>query len=105
MATHNYLNAARTQELINEIKTRLSGKADNATTISGYGITDAYTKTEVDTALSGKQATLVSGTNLKTINNESLLGSGNITVGGGGGSDWNISYNSSRTSLVFNNQS
>lgn len=48
MATHNYLNAARTQELINEIKTRLSGKADNATTISGYGITDAYTKTEVD---------------------------------------------------------
>lgn len=38
-------------------------------------------------ALNSKQATLVSGTNIKTINNESLLGSGNITVGGGGISD------------------
>jgi hypothetical protein len=29
----------------------------NPTTISGYGITDAYTKTEVDTSLSGKLST------------------------------------------------
>ncbi len=43
------------------------------TTISGYGITDA-------------QATLVSGTNIKTVNGTSLLGSGNITISGGGGS-------------------
>ena len=36
-----------------------------------------------------RQATLVSGTNIKTINNQSLLGSGNITIsGGGGGSSW-----------------
>ena len=32
----------------------------------------------------GKQNALVSGTNIKTINNESILGSGNITVQGGG---------------------
>lgn len=43
-----------------------------------------------------KQETLVSGTNIKTINNQSLLGSGNITIQGGGGgsavqSDWNQS--------------
>lgn len=31
----------------------------------------------------GKQAALVSGTNIKTINNQSILGSGNISVGGG----------------------
>lgn len=31
------------------------------------------------------QAKLVSGTNIKTINNESLLGSGNITVESGTG--------------------
>ena len=31
------------------------------------------------------QPTLVSGTNIKTINNESLLGSGNITISGSGG--------------------
>ena len=30
-----------------------------------------------------RQATLVSGTNIKTINNESLLGSGNISISGG----------------------
>ena len=29
-----------------------------------------------------KQATLVSGTNIKTVNNESLLGSGNIAIAG-----------------------
>ena len=42
------------------------------TTISGYGITDA-------------QTALVSGTNIKTVNGTSLLGSGNITISGGGG--------------------
>ena len=30
----------------------ISGKADKATTLSGYGIGDAYTKTEVDAAIS-----------------------------------------------------
>jgi len=38
-------------------------------------------------ALNAKQSTLVSGTNIKTINGDSLLGSGDITVGGGGISD------------------
>lgn len=37
----------------------------------------------LSTALSEKQATLVSGTNIKTINGTSLLGSGNISVSGG----------------------
>lgn len=36
----------------------------------------------------GKQDALVSGTNIKTINNESLLGSGNITIQGGGSPTW-----------------
>jgi hypothetical protein len=36
-------------------------------------------------ALNAKQSTLVSGTNIKTINGDSLLGSGNITISGGGG--------------------
>lgn len=38
------------------------------------------TKLYVDNGLSGKQATLVSGTNIKTINNTSLLGSGDISI-------------------------
>lgn len=35
------------------------------------------------TTWNGKQDALVSGTNIKTINNESILGSGNITIQGG----------------------
>lgn len=34
--------------------------------------------------LSAKQDALVSGTNIKTVNGESLLGDGNITISGGG---------------------
>lgn len=36
-------------------------------------------------ALAGKQDALVSGTNIKTVGGQSLLGSGDIPVGGGGG--------------------
>ncbi|MCR5266796.1 MAG: hypothetical protein K6E29_09440 [Cyanobacteria bacterium RUI128] len=39
---------------------------------------------EVIDELGNKQDTLVSGTNIKTINNESILGSGNISISGGG---------------------
>lgn len=35
--------------------------------------------------ISGKQDTLVSGTNIKTINNQSILGSGDLEIGGGSG--------------------
>lgn len=45
------------------------------------------TKTYVDTGLGTKQDTLVSGTNIKTINNQSILGSGDITIQGGGAVD------------------
>jgi len=38
------------------------------------------------TALDAKQATLVSGTTIKTVNGTSILGSGNIAISGGGGS-------------------
>ena len=42
-----------------------------------------YSKEQTDTKLSSKQDKLVSGTNIKTINNQSLLGAGNINIGGG----------------------
>lgn len=47
--------------------------------------TSAQTQSAITQAVSGKQDTLVSGTNIKTINNESILGSGNINIQGGGG--------------------
>jgi hypothetical protein len=57
-----------------------AGLTGKPTTIAGYGITDGYTKGEMDTALGTKQATLVSGTNIATINNQNLLLGGNINV-------------------------
>ena len=42
-----------------------------------------YSKEQTDTKLSSKQDRLVSGTNIKTINNQSLLGAGNINITGG----------------------
>ena len=46
--------------------------------------TRPYTTQAEKDAWSAKQDALVSGTNIKTINGESLLGEGNITIGGGG---------------------
>ena len=64
------------------VKSLVSGKQDAL--VSGTNI-----KTVNSTSLLGSgnvsvQPTLVSGTNIKTINNNSLLGSGNITIEGGG---------------------
>ena len=70
----NYMSSAQTMSAITQAT---SGKVDS-------NVYTAYTAA-TDTALAGKQPTLVSGTNIKTINNESLLGSGNITIQGGGG--------------------
>ena len=45
------------------LDTAVTGKADKATTLKGYGISDAYTKTEVDTAVNAKanKATTLEG--------------------------------------------
>ena len=54
-------------------------------TITNGVTTTAPSEDAVFDALALKQATLVSATNIKTINGNSLLGSGNITISGGGG--------------------
>lgn len=55
----------------------------------------------VTNAINGKQATLVSGTTIKTINGESVLGSGNITISGGGG-DSIVYYNEENNYIGIN---
>ena len=69
-------------------------------------ITSAQCQTQINNSISGKQDTLVSGTNIKTINNESLLGSGNIDIQGGGGKavtgGTNISVVSGETADTIN---
>ena len=60
-----------------------SATASNKLTDKSYVDTaDAQfaTKTDLSTRLAAKQDTLVSGTNIKTINGQSVLGSGDLTV-------------------------
>ena len=59
-------------------------------------------KTWVNSKLSAKQDTLVSGTNIKTINSTSLLGSGDIEIAGGGGESVNIETLTANKTLTAN---
>lgn len=68
------------------VYTALAGKQNvlsNATVLSGI------TSTKVN-AWDAKQDALVSGTNIKTINNQQLLGEGNITIEAGSGGEANV---------------
>lgn len=47
-----------------DVNTALAGKADKATTLAGYGINDAYTKAEVNTAVAN--AVTTAGNNVDT---------------------------------------
>ena len=80
-------NASKTVELTQSEYDGLAVKEQNTfyiiTDAQGGDLTNYYTKGETDTLLGEKQPTLVSGTNIKTINNESLLGEGNIDIQGG----------------------
>lgn len=68
------------------------GAADASAVVTSFnGSVGAITYTAPVSSVNGStgavtvQETLVSGTNIKTINNTSLLGSGDITISGGGG--------------------
>jgi hypothetical protein len=53
-----------------------------------------YSASQIDSLLTGYQSTLVSGTNIKTVNGASLLGSGNVSVSASpGGSSGQIQWN------------
>ena len=86
-----------TEQMNTAISTATSGKADKSeiptktsqlTNDSGFltshqSLSDYYTKTESNQLLANKQDSLVSGTNIKTVNNQSILGEGNITIEAG----------------------
>lgn len=61
-------------------KIQLSGTVYD---IQDLDVTKKADTSAVTEALSAKQDALVSGTNIKTINSQSILGSGNITIQGG----------------------
>lgn len=53
--------------------------------LSAYSTTQEV-NTLINQSVSGKQDTLISGQNIKTINGQTLLGDGNLVIEGGGGS-------------------
>ena len=63
---------------LNDLNERIG---DVETTVSDNEVVTAAALNDLN---SNKQNKLVSGTNIKTINNQSLLGEGNITISGGG---------------------
>ena len=91
----DYYTKSETDDLLDE---KLDVTAYTPTDLSNYYTkSETSSSTQISTALNAKQNTLVSGTNIKTINNESILGSGNITVQGGGGGSYEAGTNISIT--------
>ena len=75
--TGSYASLSNTPENLSEF-TNDEGFIDNTVD----DLVNYTTTTDMNTALASKQDTLVSGTNIKTINNTSLLGSGDISIAG-----------------------
>ena len=72
-------NVASLDGDVSTLKTNVSGLK---TDVSGLKTDVSGLKTDVSGLKTSKQNTLVSGTNIKTINGETILGEGDITVGG-----------------------
>jgi hypothetical protein len=67
-----------------------SGNVTITGTAAWGGITGTLTsQSDLNSALIAKQDGLISGTNIKTVNGNSILGSGNLLIAGGGGSGGN----------------
>lgn len=76
----------------------VNGRIDSVSSVLDSALTDIE---NVETSVADKQNTLVSGTNIKTVNGNSLLGSGNIEIGGSETIDTEMSDSS--TNAVQNN--
>ena len=78
----------KTSDLTNDSGFVTSGDVEER--VEGFEETTSRALNHLNTRVNSKQDTLVSGTNIKTINNQSILGSGNINIQGGGGGGANI---------------
>ena len=91
-------------------KTKLASVAANATAnetdaalrdrTTHTGSQAISTVTGLQTALDDKQATLVSGSNLKTVGGVALLGSGDIPIGGALPAAMSLTYTSDRVTKI-----
>lgn len=84
-----------TEDYTTAEKTKLAGIATGATAnatdaqlrdrATHTGTQSIATVTGLSAAIAAKQDTLVSGSNIKTVNGQSLLGAGDLVISGGGG--------------------
>ena len=83
---HKFLTSAERTKLGNTSWTN-TGDETTATIKTKLGTASAsadwYLTKEDFSTFNGKQNTLVSGTNIKTVNNQSILGNGNLQIDGG----------------------
>ena len=118
LATKTELNTK--QDTISDLDSIRSGAAKGATALQsvpseyvtetelnnkGYltSVPDTYALKSEIPDITTKQDTLVSGTNIKTINGNSLLGSGDITIEGGSGNvDLSDYYTKTETNELVN---
>lgn len=85
-AVQTSLDKADTALQAEQYKGTVTGVKINGTTKNpSNGVVDLGTVITSHQDITGKQDKLVSGTNIKTINGSSLLGSGNLVISGGGG--------------------
>jgi hypothetical protein len=84
-ATNLYHTAARVRAVLLTGLSLLTGTAVAATdtVLEAFGKVQKQI-TDLTATVSGKQASLVSGTNIKTINGAPVLGSGDLVIAGGG---------------------
>ena len=81
------------QSYTEQYKGTITGIKMNGASKGTSGVVDLGTVITAHQDISGKQDKLESGTNIKTINGTSILGSGNITIeGGSGGSSYAGNY-------------
>lgn len=75
-----------TNDFTNAYKSNIDSNTTARHTHSNKSVLDDISSNDVSN-WDSKQDGLISGTNIKTINNQSILGSGNITIQGGGSGD------------------
>ena len=96
-ATKDNLTAA-TDDMATKTWVGQQGYLTEHQSLTAYSTTEQV-NSAITQAVSGKQDTLINQVNIKSINNESLLGSGNITIQGGGGTDAPISAGTGTNSI------
>jgi hypothetical protein len=91
------ITVAQAKTLLAIANTDVSGLGTLSTQSGTFTAIPQANVTNLVTDLAGKQATLVSATNIKTVNGNSLLGSGDVVISGGA---TNLTYTPSATNGI-----